>query len=604
MTYSVGSVQHLTTTNTLEFISMRSLLIALFLLIGASAHAQFMISAIPQRVRMDPVAIGTQDSALIVLTNVTLLLASNIQFEFDGPDASNFAVNAVTSEITAGSSSPLLISFTCMRAGEHEARLLIRGFIGGDTIRSILGFVYLEANGDASTAGISPFYQAITFGGVALGQNATRTFTLSNTSDADITVGLKSTSDNGLTFEDYKSVYFSIEDVGGETMPRLITIGAGQTISINAVFTPTSLENVTDSIYLMWGGRMTHVALFGYGEVTPILTVTWARSFSDTTSISSEPGDFVADSIGKTDVWIARVHNNSASPQMISLAQSVIAMPSPFTIPVNVAPITVAAGGTADIDVIYTGHGPTPFIDTLIFLDEFYTPFAGAQLVGYVRARPSVRVWVGNISGKPGETDSLEITIASPLPTEAVRAQLTLAFNASVLVPQFPVSYDETSEGTRTVVTTVEVSGHAAGSLLAALPFTIALGDQTISEVTLPSVQWLSSTGAVLPISTESGDGTTTVEDERNVNANGGSIIVKLSPSPAITTVNVDFSGVDGDVDVDLYDLTGVHLMSVPASSSNGLGNCQLNVASLARGIYAIRVSDSTHSMVRRIIIE
>ncbi|MBK7184677.1 MAG: T9SS type A sorting domain-containing protein [Ignavibacteria bacterium] len=583
---------------------MRLLLIALSLLFTVSAYGQYPITATPQRIDLGQVAIGSTDSAVAVLTNNTFFAVTGLQFEIDGPDASSFSVFAPIIEVIPGSSQTILISFTCLRAGAHEARILIRGYTGTDTTRQVRGFIYLGATGDGSTAGITPFYQAVTFGGVAPGESQRRTFTLSNSSTTDITVGLKSSVDGGATLVDFTSSVFSLEDQGGESMPRTITIGAGNTVLIDAIFSPTSLDNVSDSIFLVWGGRVTHVALYGYGAVAPDLTIIWAHSFADSTSVSTQPGDFVADSIGGTDVWTARVHNNTTEPRIISVAKSVIAMPSPFSVPVNVAPITIPPAGYVDIDIIYTGHGPDPFIDTLVFLNELGMPFDGARLVGYVRPRPSVRVWVGNISGKPGETDSLEITVASSVPMEATQAQLTLSFNASVLIPQFPVSYDETSNGMRTVVTTVDVPGHDAGTLLAALPFMIALGDQTVSEVTLPSVLWLDASGSVLPISTESGDGTTTVEDDRTVNANGGSIGMKLSPSPAVTTLNVEYTGVDGDVTVDLYDLTGVRLLSIPGTSSGGSGNSQLNVSPLAHGIYAVRVSDRSHSLVRRIIIE
>lgn len=583
---------------------MRLLLIALSLFFTVSAYGQYPITCTPQRIDLGQVAIGSSDSAVAVLTNNTVLAVTGLKLEIDGPDAPSFSLLSPFLDIIPGSSQTLLVSFTCLRAGDHEARVLIRGYLGTDTTRQVLGFIYLSASGDASTAGLVPFYQAVTFGGVVPGESRRQTFTLTNSSETDITVSLKSSEDGGITLVDYKSAYFSLEDQGGETMPRTITIGAGISVSIDAIFSPTSLENVSDSIYLLWGGRVTHVALYGYGEIIPDLTVLWAQSFIDTVGISLQPGDFVADTIGATAVWTARVYNSTSVPHIISVAQSVIAMPSPFTVPVNVAPITVPPAGYVDIDIIYTGHGPDPFIDTLMFLDELGVPFSGARLVGYVRSRPSVRVWIGNLSGKPGETDSLEITVASSLPSEAVRAQLTLSFNASVLVPKFAVSYDETSDGMRTVVTTVDVPGHEAGTRLANLPFLIALGDQSVSEVTLPSVLWLDASGSVLPISTESGDGTTTVEDDRNVNANGGSIGMKLSPSPAVTTLNVEYSGVDGDVTVDLYDLTGVHLLSVPGSTSGGSGSCQLNVSALAHGIYAVRVSDRSHSLVRRIIIE
>lgn len=583
---------------------MRILLIALSLLFSVSAYGQFPITATPQRVDMGQVAIGTGDSALVILSNNTVFAVTGLQFEIDGPDASSFSLLPPITEIIPGSSQTLLVSFLCQRAGTHEARILIRGHIGTDTTRQVHGIIYLGATGDASTSGITPFYQAVTFGGVAPGESLRRAFTLTNSSASDITVSLKSSEDGGATLVDYTSPFFSLEDQGGETMPRMITIGAGATVTIDAIFSPTTLENVSDSIYLLWGGRVTHVALYGHGAVAPDLTILWARSFADSNSVFSQPGDFVADSIGGTDVWIARIHNNTTEPRIISLAKSVIAMPSPFFVPLTIMPISVPPAGYVDVDIIYTGHGPDPFVDTLLFLNELGMPFDGARLVGYVRPRPSVRVWVGNISGKPGETDSLEITVASILPMEAVQAQLTLSFNASVLVPQFTMSFDETFNGMRTVVTTVNVPGHDAGTRLAALPFLIALGDQQVSEVTLPSVQWLDASGSVLPISTESGDGTTTVEDDRAVNANGGTIGVKLSPSPAVTTLNVEYAGVEGDVTVDLYDLTGVHLLSVPGSSSNGSGSSQLNVSALAHGIYAVRVSDRSHSLVRRIIIE
>jgi hypothetical protein len=571
---------------------MRNLVLAVLLLIGTTAYAQYPLMCDPSTVKLDRAELGRWDSVAVVLTNTTGFTISGLTFSVDGNDATSFLPPPYVPGIRPYEQIVVPVLFYFDRPGQHTARVLIHAFVNDSVLPELAGIFYIEAIADTIYGGITPLYQTVRFGTVEVGRTAFETFSITNTSYETITLTPSPTGPN-MTFL----------DSSGALLQQEFSVGPLETVIITAAYTPTEPGTIFEYLLLTWKGQVATVEFSANAVMMLGLDVTWSKAFDGIEEVRDQPGEFIAGSIGSTDTWIARIRNNQATPHTVFAVTGIVGLPSPFAMPMVTGPFTIAPYGYHDVEVVYTGHGPEPYYDIALFFDDT-TMFAAADLVGYVYSPNAVRVGLGTMSGRPGTRDSLDVVLGSDLPLVADSAQIALTFNTSVLVPLFPLQSDQTANGQRTVVTTVPVTSHTSGSPIGALPFLITLGDAQRSQIEFARIRWLDKDGIEVAILSETGNGVLVVIDERTVNANAGSIGIAASPMPVSDNLRVDYSGVKGSVTVDLYDLTGLRLVSVPGQVTNGRGSVNIDCSIFAGGTYAIRVSDSSSTSVRRIIIE
>jgi len=316
-------------------------------------------------------------------------------------------------------------------------------------------------------------------------------------------------------------------------------------------------------------------------------------------SIKWDESDFVADTIGASVSRTIEVTNNGNEDSIVSVFTS-----RGYAFKAEPEALYLEPGQTGTSVITFT---PTNMDTTTEFLEVTRSRMSeySLPLRGYVRPKPSVRVRVGDVSGKPGESAPCVITLLTDIPNITTSATMTLSFNASVLVPNFTLLTDETSNGTRTVSTRVAVeASHKSGDVLASLPFTIALGDATTSTIQLKGIVWRGADDVEIPMSTTAEDATTTVDDDREVNSNAGGMTLSLAPNPMTTSATATVYGAQGAMVVELFSTTGIRVLSTSLTASADGTTVLFDRSSLSQGLYILRVSNGASTLVRRLVVE
>lgn len=572
---------------------MRTLFLIVLLLVGITAYGQHPIVCDPATLEIRGVPVGKEDSAFVMLTNVIDSAVTSIMFSVEGADGGYFTLPFYLPKLESHQRITVPVAFMCTRPGVHYADVIIYGYVGDAAIPERVGTFSIVANADTtSVGGISPVYQAVNFGTLSVGEELSQAFTLMNTSPYEMPVTFLL---DGLTIR--------LEDVSERPIPSVLTLAPYETITIIATCAPSTPGLIQEYLFVLWNESVSAVEFSANVVNARDLSITWFYQGGGVGEVRDHPGDFVAESIGKTTSWTARITNNTPAPRTIFVSLAGMPTGTPFSIANALQPLTLNGYDSLFVRVDYVGHGTDPFFDAVLISDES-TLFYVASVVGYVLPAPSSRLQLSTVQGRPGSTDTLRMVLSEELSAFIGAADITLTFNASVLVPLFPVTTDVTENGKRTILTRFDVVSREAGTSVAGLPFAITLGDAQRSEIRVDALQWLDGNGGFMPQLTQVINGTVIVNDERAVNANAGSIVLQTSPTPASSHLVVNYQGTQGSVTVELYDLTGLRLLSTQGSAMNGSGSVTIDCSIFASGTYAVRVSDPFNTSVRRIIIE
>jgi len=170
---------------------------------------------------------------------------------------------------------------------------------------------------------ISP--SAVSFGNVAMGQSATKTVTLTNSGTEALSVSGISVTGTGFT-------------ASGPHLP--ISLAAGQSTSISAVFKPTvgAADTGTITITSNAAGSPSLVALSGTGMTAAALTVTPSTIAFGSVAVGSEETQTVhVENTGSEAVTISKMTISGTGVSVSGMA----------------APATLAAGQTANLTVTY-----------------------------------------------------------------------------------------------------------------------------------------------------------------------------------------------------------------------------------------------------------
>jgi hypothetical protein len=191
----------------------------------AKTTSSGMLSASLTTLSFGTVGVGKTTTASVTVTNTG---TSTVTIDQTAVTGTSFTTGAGTpaATIAPGQSKTVQIHFAPLSAGSAAG-----GFtITSDAANSPLS-VALVGTGAQPGLAISP--ATVSFGNVSVGQSGTQTITLTNTSTSNMAVNLAAVS--GSAF-----------GINGLTLPA--TIAAGESVSFNAQFAPTTTGSSTGSI--------------------------------------------------------------------------------------------------------------------------------------------------------------------------------------------------------------------------------------------------------------------------------------------------------------------------------------------------------------------
>ena len=82
------------------------------------------------------------------------------------------------------------------------------------------------------------------------------------------------------------------------------------------------------------------------------------------------------------------------------------------------------------------------------------------------------------------------------------------------------------------------------------------------------------------------------------------SFSVSIYPNPATNTTKLTINGIEGDVQISISDAPGRIINTSTTKSINGVIEQTINVSNLAKGIYYIRIQNTTQSRVQKLIVK
>lgn len=219
--------------------------------VNLSANA---VTAAPQislsttAVNFGSVQMSTSGSSSLTISNAgnSDLTVSSVTISGAG-----FGFSGITTPkvISAGQSAPVALTFTPSAQGSATGALKISS---NDTAHPTMTVALSGTGTTTPTANLSVSPASFNFGSIVSGQNSTKSFTVTNTGSASLTISQLSISATGYS-------------VNGLSIPS--TVAAGASVSFNAVFAPTTAGSLAGTVNIASNApnSPTTVALSGTG---------------------------------------------------------------------------------------------------------------------------------------------------------------------------------------------------------------------------------------------------------------------------------------------------------------------------------------------------
>ena len=426
---------------------------------GTATAPQLSIS--PASVSYGNVAVGSSVPQTITLTNsgngtltVTQASASGTGFSVGGA--------SLPMTIGAGSSGSFSAVFAPTSAGAATGSVSIISDAPGSPAA-----IALSGTGVQGQLGASP--SSVNFGSVNVGSSGSQTVTLTNSGSASLTIAQATASGAGFS-------------VSGISTP--LTLGAGQSTSFVAKFSPTSAGSVSGSVSLSNNGPNSPVtvALTGSGNATaPQLTISPASvSYGSVAVGSSAPQTITLTNSGNAPLTVAQATASGAGFSVSGASWPMtINAGSNASFTATFAP-TTAGAATGSISVVSNAPGSPAAIG-----------LSGTGVQGQLGASPS-SVSFGSItvgssgsqavtltnSGTASLTISQAIASGTGFSVSGISTPLTLGAGQST---SFTAKFSPTSAGT--VSGSVSLTNNGPNS-----PVTVALtgsGTATAPQLTI-----------------------------------------------------------------------------------------------------------------------
>ncbi|MGA7637731.1 MAG: choice-of-anchor D domain-containing protein [Candidatus Acidiferrales bacterium] len=471
-------------------------------LTGSGTTGQAQLTMSPASVSYGNVAVGSSATQTITLTNSGNATLTVSQASASG---TGFSVSGASWPMTinAGSSGSFSAVFAPTSAAAATGSISVVSNAPGSPAA-----IALSGTGVQGQLGASP--ASVNFGSVNVGSSGSQTVTLTNSGSASLTISQATASGTGFS-------------VSGITTP--LTLGAGQSTSFTAKFSPTSAGSVSGSVSLSNNGPNSPVtvALTGSGIVTaPQLTITPSSvNYGSVAVGSSAPQTITLTNSGNATLTVTQAIASGTGFSMSGATMPMnINAGSNASFTATFAP-TSAGAASGSISVVSNAPGSPAAV-----------ALSGTGVQGQLGANPA-SVSFGSVG--VGSTGTQTITLTNSGTASVTISQGTASgtgFNISGLTtPQtlgaglstsFTAQFAPTSAGSPTG--SISIVSNAPGS-----PLTIALS----GTATQPQ---LSAT----PSSAAFGNVVTGTNNSQTINlTNGGSASVTIS---AVTVAGAGFS--------------------------------------------------------------
>ena len=392
-----------------------------------------MLTANLTTVIFGTVGVGKSTTQSVTVTNTGTSTVTVDQTAVTGTSFTTGA-GAPSATIAPGQSKTIQIQFAPLTPGSAAG-----GFtITSDAANSPLS-VALEGTGAQPGLAISP--ATITFGNVVVGQSSTQAITLTNTSASNVVVNLATVSGTGF-------------GISGLTLPA--TIGAGQSVSFSAQFTPAATGAGTGSISFTdnAAGSPQTMILTGSG-------VTQSSTLSANPAIAAF-GNVAVGSTGSQTVTLTNSGNASTTISGVTTTGagfSIMGLTAPLVIPAGqgatfTAQFAPTTAGSASGNIAIASNASNAMLSISL------SGTAGqAQLSANPGTVPFGNVGVGSSSPK---SVILQNTGNAPLTITQASASGT-GFSMSGL--SMPVTIGAGNSATFTATFAPTTTGSASGSI-------------------------------------------------------------------------------------------------------------------------------------------
>lgn len=279
-----------------------------------SSHAQTgQLQCFPTGVRFGLVAIGQNETQLIILTNTGNAAATVSSIS---ESASGFTVSGANLPLTlaAGQSTGLNVTFAPTAVGWVGGKVTFTSNASDSTLQ--LG---IEGTGGQRVV-VSASPSPLSFGQTTVGSQSTLPLVLTNTATGNVTV--KAFQTRGMGFS-----------VNGPSVPYVLN--AGQSVTLNVTFAPQSAGLTGGSVQVL--GPNLIVPLTGTGTTTGVLTIApTALNF------------------GSVEVGSTATQNSTMSAAAGSVTiSSAVTNNSQFAISGVSFPLTIGAGQSVPFSVVF-----------------------------------------------------------------------------------------------------------------------------------------------------------------------------------------------------------------------------------------------------------
>jgi hypothetical protein len=284
---------------------------AVSLPLSGSGLAAGALGASPSSVSFGNVQVGNNQALTVTLTNGG---SASVTINQAGASGTGFTLSGISVPLTlaAGQSTSFTAAFSPTSAGAVSGSITIASTASNPSLS-------IPLSGTAVTAGaLAANPTSISFGSVQVGSTQSHSQSLSNTGGTPIQISSATITGTGFA-------------TNGLSVPTMLN--AGQSLTFNVTFTPSSAGAASGSLVLTANGSVTNlnIALSGTGASPGQLTVTPASaSFGSVTvgTTKSQTGTLTASGAGVTVSSVATTNpefsmNGLSVPLTMAAGQSV-----------------------------------------------------------------------------------------------------------------------------------------------------------------------------------------------------------------------------------------------------------------------------------------
>jgi hypothetical protein len=406
------------------------------------------------------VALGSQFNQTVTLTNNG---ASTVSISQVSATGSGFKLSGVTTPIALNTSqsTTFTVAFAPQSIAAASGSVMITSNASNPTLT-----IPLSGTGVAAGAlGSSP--TSLAFGSLQVGNNQALSGSLTNTGGSSVTISQVGISGTGFT-------------LSGMTTP--VTLGAGQSASFSASFTPQSAGSASGSVTITSNAS------------NPTLTIPLSGTGVAAGALGSSPTSLAFGSVqvGNNEALSETVTNTGGSS--VTISQAGISGTG-FTLSGMTTPVTLGAGQSASFGVSFTPQSAGSASGSVMITSNASNPTltiplsgSGTAAVGQLTVTPSTLAAGSVVVGTSGTASgSLNASGASVTVTAATTNNSQ--FNVGGLA--LPITIPAGQSASFTVTFSPLVDGAASG----ALTFTSNAQSSTATET-------LTGTGTPAPTHT------------------------------------------------------------------------------------------------------